>query len=184
MSKKKALVVNLFGQPGAGKSTASAYIFAKLKMDYVNAELVTEFAKEKTWEHNDMALSNQFYVFGNQAYRLSRVASQVDVVVIDSPLLLSNYYAGDDPLMENFKKACLDAFNSYDNLNFFLKRVKPYNPVGRNQTEEESDQIAEELTKMLDKDNIQYSIYNGNTEDYDKIYNKVKEELCLRGHNK
>lgn len=46
------LIVNLFGAPGAGKSTLAAYVFAKLKMAGVNAELVTEFAKDKTWENN------------------------------------------------------------------------------------------------------------------------------------
>ena len=33
------LVVNLFGAPGAGKSTGAAYIFSKLKMAGINAEL-------------------------------------------------------------------------------------------------------------------------------------------------
>ena len=41
------LVVNLFGVPGAGKSTGAAYIFSQLKMAGVNAELITEFAKDK-----------------------------------------------------------------------------------------------------------------------------------------
>ena len=40
----KCLVVNLFGAPGAGKSTAAAYIFSMLKFANINAELVTEFA--------------------------------------------------------------------------------------------------------------------------------------------
>ena len=44
------LVVNLFGAPGAGKSTGAAYIFSQLKMAGINAELVTEFAKDKVWE--------------------------------------------------------------------------------------------------------------------------------------
>lgn len=52
------IVVNLFGQPGAGKSTLAAYTFAKLKMMNVNCELVTEFAKDKTWEKNFTVLSN------------------------------------------------------------------------------------------------------------------------------
>lgn len=42
------LVVNLFGGPGSGKSTGAAYVFARLKMLGYNAELVTEFAKDKT----------------------------------------------------------------------------------------------------------------------------------------
>jgi len=46
------LVVNLFGAPGAGKSTGAAYIFSQLKMAGINAELVTEFAKDKVWEES------------------------------------------------------------------------------------------------------------------------------------
>ena len=47
------LIVSLCGQPGVGKSTGSAYVFSKLKMAGVNAELVTEFAKDKVWERNE-----------------------------------------------------------------------------------------------------------------------------------
>ena len=66
------LVINLFGGPGCGKSTQAAYIFSRLKMLGLNCELVTEFAKDKTWEHNSKALSCQPYVFGKQSYRLDR----------------------------------------------------------------------------------------------------------------
>ena len=45
---KSPLIINLFGAPGVGKSTGAAYIFSKLKMAGMNAELVTEFAKDKT----------------------------------------------------------------------------------------------------------------------------------------
>ena len=41
------ILANLFGAPGAGKSTGAAYVFSKLKMAGINAELVTEFAKDK-----------------------------------------------------------------------------------------------------------------------------------------
>ena len=58
------LVVNLYGAPGAGKSTGAAYIFSKLKMAGVKAELVTEFAKDMVWEENNEALHNQMYMFG------------------------------------------------------------------------------------------------------------------------
>lgn len=40
------LVVNLFGVPSAGKST----------MTGVNAEPITEFAKDKVWEENPTIL--------------------------------------------------------------------------------------------------------------------------------
>lgn len=57
MDSKSTIVVNLFAGPGAGKSTGAAYIFAMLKMHGIDCELVTEFAKDKTWEHNSKALS-------------------------------------------------------------------------------------------------------------------------------
>ena len=179
--EKKTLIVNLFAGPSSGKSTGAAYIFTKLKMDYIDAELVTEFAKDKTWEKNEMVLSNQFYVFGKQAFRLARVAGQVDVAITDSPLLLSNYYAGDDPVMSNFKKACVDVFNTYDNVNFFLNRVKPYNPNGRSQTEAEADEISAELKQMLNGYNVNYYEVNGEEAGYEIIYSYVKMLLKQRG---
>ena len=80
---KLPIIVNLCGAPGAGKSTGAAYIFSQLKMKGVNAELITEFAKDKTWENNTTALSNQLYVLGKQYYRIDRCKDQVEVIVTD-----------------------------------------------------------------------------------------------------
>lgn len=44
---KNTLIVNLLAEPGAGKSTAAAYIYSQLKMHGISAEYVTEFAKDK-----------------------------------------------------------------------------------------------------------------------------------------
>ena len=49
---------SLFGAPGAGKSTGAAYIFSQLKMAGINAELVTEFAKDKVWEESKAVFQN------------------------------------------------------------------------------------------------------------------------------
>ena len=81
----KTLVVNLFGTPGVGKSTGAAYIFSELKMRGINAELVTEFAKDKVWENNDEVFKNQAYIFGKQSYKMSRCRDKVDVIITDSP---------------------------------------------------------------------------------------------------
>lgn len=80
------ILINLFGAPGAGKSTLSAYVFSKLKTAGVNAELVTEFAKDKVWEENSVALANQMYMFGKQYFRMTRCEDKVDAIVTDSPL--------------------------------------------------------------------------------------------------
>lgn len=172
---KKPIVVNLFGGPGVGKSTGAAYAFSMLKMKGINCELVPEFAKDKTWEHNTLALSNQAYVFGKQCYRMSRCASQVDVIVTDSPLLLSVIYNND--LGDTFNKMVLEVFNSYNNLNFMLERTKPYNPIGRNQTEEESDQLSRDIRSALLNNNLGFTYITGDIEGYDEIIRTVMYEI-------
>ena len=64
------LVVNLFGVPGAGKSTGAAYVFSKLKMKGINAELVTEFAKDivpsqQKWTQKSFKKRNESQYFVN-----------------------------------------------------------------------------------------------------------------------
>ena len=83
-------VVDIYGSPSSGKSTLAAYVFAKLKMLGIRCELVTEFAKDLVWDERHKALQNQAFVFGNQFYRLSRLENEVDVAVVDSPLMLNS----------------------------------------------------------------------------------------------
>lgn len=174
---KKPIIVNMFGGPGAGKSTGAAYVFSQLKMNGVNCELVTEYAKDKTWEHNMEALSNQAYVFGKQFYRISRCENQVDVIITDSPIMLSTIYNNDPRLGEIFNKMVLDVFKSYDNLNYLLLRTKPYNPVGRNQTEVESDNIGQEIEKMLEDNSINFTYATGDIDGYMAIAKDVLDKV-------
>lgn len=178
---KKPLVINLFGAPGAGKSTGAAIVFAELKKRGVNAELVTEFAKDKTWEGNATALGCQEYVFGKQSYRLARCRADVDVIVTDSPLPLSLLYVKDSALTidDSFQKVIMNVFNSYNNLNFYILRVKPYNPKGRNQTEAESDALNGPLQTLLAENKIPYCCIYGDDTGYAEIVREVVECLGL-----
>ena len=78
---KNTLIVNLYGGPGSGKSTGAAYIFSKLKMAGVDAEYVTEYAKDKVWEGNKEVFNCQFYITGKQVFRIHRCFGKVDVIV-------------------------------------------------------------------------------------------------------
>ena len=171
------LVVNLFGAPGAGKSTGAAYVFSKLKMAGVNAELVTEYAKDKVWEGNEEVFKNQAYIFGKQYFRISRLQNKVDVVVTDSPLLLSSFYTEDPILGDTFDRMVMSVFNSYDSFNAFIVRVKPYNEAGRFQTEAESDQVSIRLQMFLDGRNVPYCFYEGCEKAYDKMVNDILTKL-------
>ena len=179
------IVINLYGAPGAGKSTGAAYLFSQLKLAGINAELVTEFAKDKVWEESKAVFENQVYLFGKQYFRMSRVDGKVDVVVTDSPLLLSSYYNKDEIVLgEEFDKLVTKVAKSYDNINIFINRVKPYNPKGRFQTEEESDLVCIELMDFLKNHNVDCLFYNGCQEDYDRLAHDILMMLeTKKGNN-
>ena len=172
----KTLYVNLFGAPGVGKSTTAAGTFALLKLKGVNAELVTEYAKDIVWEGSFSKLENQLYIFGKQYQRLFRLRDKVDVVITDSPILLSTIYDNTDgPELKNLVLATHKQMNT---LNFFINRVKEYNPKGRMQTEEESDVISGRVKRMLDDNDIKYEELSGDDIAMRIIAKRVRESLA------
>ena len=173
----KTIIVNLFGAPGAGKSTGAAYIFSKIKMAGVNAELVTEFAKDKVWEESKEVFNNQIYIFGKQSFKISRVMNKVDVIITDSPIILSSFYNSDKMIQEELDALVMKTFNSYNNMNYFIERVKPYQEKGRFQTEAESDKIADEVSTLLDEKEVDYEVIAGDTEGYDYIVKQILHKL-------
>lgn len=174
------IVVNLFGAPGAGKSTGAAYIFSKLKMAGINAELVTEYAKDKVWEESKKTFENQAYIFGHQYFRISRCADKVDVVITDSPVLLSIIYNNDPALGEAFNEMVKQVHSSYKSYDYYLKRVKPYNPIGRFQSESGSNDLAEQILDLAAEHCQTLKIASGDIKGYDEIVddilNRLKEE--------
>ena len=169
------IVVNLFGVPGAGKSTGAAYIFSNLKMRGINAELVTEFAKDMVWENNTEVFKNQAYIFGTQSFRISRCQDKVDVIVTDCPLFLTAFYNKSQILGKQFNDVVFNVFNSYNNVNFFIDRVKDYNPIGRLQTEKEAQALREPMLKMLKDYNVDFTTIDGTFKGYDLIVEQISE---------
>jgi len=159
-------------------STGAAYIFSKLKMAGVDAEYVTEFAKDKVWEGSQEAFKCQFYITGKQAFRVSRCFGKVDVIVTDSPILLGKIYA-DKIGRPSLGMACVEEAKQYwdNSIEIFLNRIKPYNPNGRNQTELESDRIAEDIRRMLDEQQVSYEVETGDQSGYDRVVDRVKHIL-------
>ncbi len=178
---KKPVVINLTGAPGAGKSTGAAKLFYELKMLGINCELVSEFAKDKTWEHNATALNCQEYIFGKQSYRLKRCRDEVDVIITDSPLPLTIIYTKDAQIKKPLTELVMAIYNSYDNLNFFINRVKPYNPKGRNQTAEESDALSSEIKNLYQQLSIPYTEINGDSEGYNTAIAMILAKLGNKG---
>lgn len=170
---EKTIVINLFGAPGSGKSTAAAYIFSRLKMLGYNCELITEYAKDKTWEGNTTALSCQEYIFGKQSFRMARCRDKVDIIITDSPLPLGIFYNENPVLDHSYEEMVLKVFYSYHNYNYLLVRCRPYNPIGRNQTQAEADEIGDKIQMFLDDNGIIYEEGLGQTAFYDYIVEDI-----------
>lgn len=174
----KTIVVNLFGEPSVGKSTAAMDITAELKRAGINAEYVSEFAKDKVYEHNEEVFAHQEYLFGKQSFKMGRVNGQVQVIVTDSPLLFNVLYNNDSEILgDEFNKVVVRMFHSYDNRNYVLTRCHKYENEGRRQTEEESTEVRCELLDLLKSLNIQYECCTSSTEDCMKIVNKIAKEI-------
>ena len=168
------IVVNLFAGPGSGKSTTCAGVFAKLKLAGVNCEMALEYAKDKVWEESNKVLDDQIYVFGKQLHRIFRLKDKVDVVITDSPILLSIIY--DKTGNKYFSDLVLNQFNNFENRNYFIERTTVYNPKGRLQTEDEAKEIDKVLLDLLKDCNIEYDSV-GKSEAVDYIFNKIMKEL-------
>lgn len=171
------IVINLFGEPSAGKSTAAMNITASLKRNGINAEYVSEFAKDKVYENNEEIFKHQEYIFGKQSFKMGRVKGKVQVMVVDSPLLFCIGYNKDKILGEDFNKTVLNVFNSYKNKNYLLVRKHIYETEGRFQNEQEALEIKAQIIDTLDNFNIEYSIATSSEEDCEKIVNDIIKEI-------
>lgn len=149
------IVVNFFGAPGSGKSTAALSLAGLLKRSQVNAEYVPEFAKDQVWGGSVHMLKMQNWIFANQELRLRSLVGHADVVTTDSPLPLSFYYAPAE-YPEAFGELCLHFFSQYENINFYLDRTHSYSPIGRIQTESEALEMGKTMKDFLDKHGISY----------------------------
>lgn len=170
------LVVNLFGGPGTGKSENMAGVFREMKRAGIDCEQAPEFAKEAVWEERFNVLKNQIYIFGKQYHRIWRAAEMCDVVVTDSPILLSIHYNEE---YEHLNDLVLEAHNDMDTLNIFLVRTKEYNSKGRIQTEEEAKVIDGDLKQMLAIYDIPHVVVIADEDAPKKILEMIKTELGL-----
>lgn len=168
-------LINLYGGPGTGKSTTAATLFSKLKWQGVNCELVTEYAKDVVWEESYKKLENQIYIFGKQLHRIWRVKDKVDVVVTDSPIILSLVYGQDQS--ETFKALVLEEFRKFDSINIFLQRHKPYVQSGRTQTESKAKEIDVIIRTILSDKKIDHMTWSAKEDKIDELAKFLLKEI-------
>jgi hypothetical protein len=148
-------------------------------MTGINCELVTEFAKDLTWDESSRVLGYQPYVFGQQAWRLERLAGKVDMVITDSPLILSTVYC-DPALPQSWHDYVLWEHNRHSSMNFFIKRSNNYVQVGRNQSLVEAEKIDALILNKLNDLNINVTEFlSGDGTAPIKAYAKIMSETNI-----
>lgn len=154
--------INLFGGPGTGKSTNAAGLFCLMKRKYYNCEIITEYAKELVYEGRFDMLKKQDVLLKEQNKRQDRLRRTVDFSITDSPLLMATTYIPPDFSSKKFadatamKEEIITKFNSYNNMNFFLTRIKKYVPIGRTQTESEAKDKDKQILDLLNEQKVEY----------------------------
>lgn len=180
-------VINLFGAPGAGKSTVAAGLYHLMKAEGLIVEFAQEYAKELVWAHaggmpgeTPPAMRDQLSIFAEQNRRLERIRDHVDYVVTDSPLLMSSIYAPEN-YPRSFHGFVLDMFRTYDNVNFFLERIIPYQNTGRLHTEEQSQLLGASMSLRLQEWHIPFEGLPGGAEAPENILNRIlNRKTCTR----
>lgn len=184
----KTIVVNAFGGPGTGKTTAAWTICSELKKAGILAEYVSEYAKELVYDLNSPrrsiseyaksilngSLYGQKVLFAEQTHRVERLMGQVQVVVTDSPIMLSAIYLKEPN--QKFEDSVIRQFWNYPSFNFVIDRDKDphaYQESGRLQTLDEAIEKDKEITNMLHKYGIPYEVYTH--ESIPKLITTLKE---------
>ena len=158
---KRTTVINFYGGPCSGKSTAAAGLFYKMKLLGYSVELTDEFAKECVWENNVPMLKDQLWILAHQHRKILRLAEKVDYIITDSPVLLSPIYRtkyGDPLYSDVIDTLALECYNMYNNVNFMLSRPRENFQVdGRAQDEVQSVQIDLDILSQFDRLDIPFT---------------------------
>lgn len=178
MKNKKAIVVNIIGGPGVGKSILTAEIFSGLKREGISCDVSWEYIKRKLREKALKVVESQIYIFGKQQFQLYSMKDEVDVIVTDSPILLNTIY--DKSSCPILKALILKEYSKYNNLLYVIDRntdIK-YETEGRYQDLDGAKIVDDKIKNFLNENSIEFKTLNGiDKETFNVIINDVKTEL-------
>lgn len=189
-------VINLWGAPSSGKSTTAAGLFFLMKINKFKVELVTEYAKDLSWEfsHYQRVLGidlknkkedlqdveetlpalqrEQTQIFAEQNHRLLRLHGEVDYAITDSPLPLAVFYMPKNYFKE-FPSVVFEQFHKYENTNFFLHRKGEFENFGRIHTEKQSVFLSEKLREFLKTNQINFNEIDATPNTPNEIFERI-----------
>jgi len=160
----KTKVINLISGPGSGKSTTAAQLFAEMKYNSIDCELVREYVKD--WAYIGLKPDNifdQIHITNEQLRKESIYYNKIEYLVTDSPIFFGIVYDFIYTKKHNIKDIVLNYLKlaeekDVEHIYYFIKRNKKYISKGRYQSEKEANDIDKIMINMMNECNIQYKI--------------------------
>lgn len=177
--------IGLMGAPGSGKSTLAAYIYAMLKDEGIDGELVTEYVREHVYRHKKVpSITFQSVVYERQVEKEKILPHDIDFFVTDSPHILSFVYASiyvdyEDKdqvelLGDLYLKFVRYSRDAYDLLYVLENTHPPKNDGVRYQTDEEMNLLKNGIPTFLDMHQVKYKTMSSD------IPTKTRAELIVK----
>lgn len=174
------IFVNIYGAPGAGKTTAAYCLTGLLKKRGIHAEYVREAIKWRIYRNTDHeGRIKQDLLMAEQLDDLLTLNGKVDVVVTDSPLLMQCAYHDEHNSSPSLTKRTIELVNEFDNFNVLLQRTHVYDPRHRYQTEEQAEEKHHQIIKLLDDNNQNYVIVPTHQDVEHDIYYILTDHFCI-----
>lgn len=152
-------VINLIGQPSAGKTAMAAGLFYVMKRRHLNVELVPEYNKDIIYEDHKFAMNEELLIFSEKYKRIRRLDGKADYVITDSSLLNSIFYS------DEFGSAGRDFFrlvaDRFDNEYIFVERAFPYVPHGRMTDDRAADSMSDIIRTWLADEGYAFHVVRG-----------------------
>jgi len=173
------IIINIWGEPGSGKSTVAAGLFFLMKINKYKVELITEYAKELIWDKNLSMFEHQLSLFSEQHRRLQRLRGHgIDYAITDSPLPLSAFY-NQNKCLTQLDPLIIESFHEFNNVNFLLKRMHSFEKIGRRHDEKQSLKLAQDLHGFLEKHAISYAQAEANPQTPEELFKHIKNQEVI-----
>lgn len=146
---KSTSIINIYGGPGIGKSTAATALFVALKLRGISCEYVPEFAKELSWKRDIETLQNQFYISAVQYERQRSLIGKVNFIITDAPVLQGLVY--DQQLLYGFTSVLHDIHHRTHSIDILLVRDDSgeYCEEGRHHAKDEALVYDAKIEQLL-----------------------------------
>ena len=188
--------IALLGAPGCGKSTLAAYVYAMLKDEGLDGDLVQEYIREHINKHKQVpSITFQSVVYERQLEKEKILPEGLDFFVTDSPHILSYIYASlyinynDSDQLELlgdlYMKFLRESRTAYDLVYVLEHNHKPKMDDGvRYQTSKEMKILKKGIPNFLDMHKVNYRVMDKNLSTKERAKKIVKDVKKLLKKNK